>query len=160
MNILFSHCNNGNFRWRPVYVLLLPAMYICHIGIVVPHSVFLYSWQCHVAEQHTHNTLLYFHCYNAYVNASHCYIICTLPVLFCMNITVTQLIRMLDNAISYDLCLVHKLGPHDSRCKLLDSVPLFWSSYSLVTKFYYNVWYVTHTLCFMVYLIMLCQLRM
>jgi len=29
-----------------------------------------------------------------------------------MNITITQLIRMLDNAISYDLCLVHKLRPH------------------------------------------------
>jgi len=29
-----------------------------------------------------------------------------------MNITITQLIRMLDNAISYGLCLVHKLRQH------------------------------------------------
>jgi hypothetical protein len=43
---------------------------------------FLCCWQLNVAEQHTQNALLHFHCNNGYVNTPPCCIICTLPILF------------------------------------------------------------------------------
>jgi hypothetical protein len=62
---------------RSAYVLLLPVALICHKSIVVQHSVLLYSLQWHVAQQHTHNALLCFHCNTGYTKAPQCYLICT-----------------------------------------------------------------------------------
>jgi len=40
------------------------ATYICHKIIVVQHSLFMYSWQWHVAQEHTRNLLFLCHCNN------------------------------------------------------------------------------------------------
>jgi hypothetical protein len=42
--------------------------YICHKIIVVQHSLFMYSWQWHVAQELTQNSLLLCHCNNGQAN--------------------------------------------------------------------------------------------
>ena len=53
---------------RYKYVLLLLATQIPHQSIVVQHSIFLYRWQCQVAQQNTQNALFRFHCNNGKAN--------------------------------------------------------------------------------------------
>jgi len=59
----------------------------CRKGIVVQQSVFLYSWQWHVAQRHTRNALLSFHCNNGYANALQNYLIHTKPIFFSLQRT-------------------------------------------------------------------------
>jgi len=52
-NILLFQCKIGQFKGRPTYVLLLLVTQICHKSTVLQHSIFLYSWEWHVAQQHS-----------------------------------------------------------------------------------------------------------
>jgi len=65
-NILLFQCSIRHITCRPTHALLLAASYICHISIVVQHSLFLHSWW-HLAQQHTENAFLCFHCNNGYI---------------------------------------------------------------------------------------------
>jgi len=46
------------------------------------NTLFAYSCQLQVAQQHTQNAVLFFHCNNGYTNAPHFYILHTLLILF------------------------------------------------------------------------------
>jgi len=60
----------------------LPTTYICYKSILVQHTIFLYSWQWPVDQQHTQNEFLLFHLNSGYANASQCYVKHTLLILF------------------------------------------------------------------------------
>jgi hypothetical protein len=63
--------NFGHFTLRPKHTTLLPVICI-YINIVVQQSMFFCCWQWPVAEYHTRQELLLYHCKCSYANAPYC----------------------------------------------------------------------------------------
>jgi len=124
-NILLFQFGIGHLTWRPTYVVLLPAAYMCHKIIVMQHSTFLDIWQRHIAQQHTQNALLCCHCKNGYAND---------PVLL-----YTYFVYFIYIKISGDIWvgtrnLLNNRPVHDPHCSRDVRLATRWSSVACLTE--------------------------
>ena len=120
---LSFQCSLGHFTWSHTYVsLLLPTF---SIKALLCNTVFLYSWQRRVAQRHTQNALLCFHCNSGYANTSQCYVTRTLSCFIvhscCAVVTMEKVVIYIiyrKDTVSAINCTHYRIHHILGRCKL------------------------------------------